>query len=258
MEEVDSDEGVSSEAEETEGEEGVEVKEDRVEDAPVQVSRKRTCTGNTSTTPKKIRKNAGIPRRFEFSVTIVLKGEDIDAERVDPLLDDFIKTHTERSIVCFERDSVEEHLHVQACMVVITTTPQQFKLQIERDLGYEKGSRPVNLSICLRHLTGKGLHTVQGLVGYCRKAKDAVDFREITHKITDQDKTAGDLLFILHGRTESSKTKVALTGRNIISKMLVFLKYKTKTILRHTHDPLCLLLKMVSVCVLVSSCSWCT
>jgi hypothetical protein len=58
MEEVDSDEGVSSEAEETEGEEGFEVKEDRVEDVPVQFSRKRTCTGNTSTTPKKIRENA--------------------------------------------------------------------------------------------------------------------------------------------------------------------------------------------------------
>jgi hypothetical protein len=48
---------------------------------------------------------------------------------------------------------------------------------------------------------------MQGLVGYCRKAKDAVDFREITHKINDQDKTEGDLLFILHGRTESSKLR---------------------------------------------------
>jgi hypothetical protein len=224
MEEVDSDEGVTSEAEETEGVEGVELEEDRVEEEPVQVSRKRTSKGNTSATPKKIRKNAVIPRRFEFSVTIVLKGEDIDTERVEPLLDDFIKKHRERVIVCFERGIVEKHLHVQACMVVITTTPQQFKLQIERALGYEKGSRPVNLIICLRQLTGKDLHTVQGLVGYCRKTEDAVGFREITHKITDQDKTVGDLLFILHGRTESRKTKVALTGWNIISKMLVFLK----------------------------------
>ena len=239
-EEVGSDEGGISEAEETEGEEEVEVEEDRVEDAPVPASRKRASKGTTPSTPKKARKNSAIPRRFEFSVTIVLKGEDIDAERVEPLLDDFIKKNTERAIVCFERGSVEEHLHVQAC--------------IERALGYEKGSRPVNLSICLRQLTGKGLHTVQGLVGYCRKAKDAVDFREITHKITDQDKAAGDLLFILHGKTETSKTKVALTGRNIISKMLVFLKYKTKTILRHTRDPLCLLLKMVSVFDIVCMC----
>jgi hypothetical protein len=81
---------------------------------------------------------------------------------------------------------------------------------------------------------------------------DVVDFHEITHKITDQDKTTGDLFFILHRRTESSKTKVELSGRNIISKTFVFLKYKTKTILCHTHDPLCLLLKMVSVSVFVS------
>jgi hypothetical protein len=140
MEEVDSDEGSTSEAEETEGEEGVDLEEDRVQDTPLQTSRKRTSKGNTSTTPKKIRKNADIPRRFEFSVTIVLKGEDIDDERVESLLDDFIKKHTERTIVCFERDSVEEYLHVQACTVVITTAPQQFKVQIERTLGYEKGS----------------------------------------------------------------------------------------------------------------------
>ncbi len=245
MEEVDSDEGGGSQAEETDvEEEEVDVREDQVEDAPVPTTGKRRASSVKTASSKKPR-NAAIPRRFEFSVTIVLKGEDIDAERVEPLLDDFIKQHTERAIVCFERGDVEQHLHVQACMVVITTTPQQFKLQIERALGYEKGSRPVNLSICLRQLTGKGLHTVQGLVGYCRKAKDAVDFREITHHITDQDKAAGDLLFILHGKAETSKTKVSLTGRNIISKMLVFLKYKTKTILRHTRDPLCLLLKMV-------------
>ena len=247
----DINEGGTCEAEETDGEEQVEVQEDQVEDAPIPRKRKQD---KSSTSSKRPRKNAALPRRFEFSVTIVLKGEDIDVDRVEPLLDDFIKKHTERAIVCFERGDVEKHLHVQACMVVITTTPQQFKLQIERALGYEKGSRPVNLSICLRQCTGKGLHTVQGLVGYCRKAKDAVDFREITHKITDQDKAAGDLLFILHGRTETSKTKVALTGRNIISKMLVFLKYKTQTILRHTRDPLCLLLKMVSVSVFVVSC----
>jgi hypothetical protein len=140
MEEVDSDEGSTSEAEETEGEEGVDLEEDRVEDVPVPVSRKRTSKDNSSVTPKKSRKNAVIPRRFEFSVTIVFKDEDFDTKRVDSLLHDFIKTHTQRVIVCFERDSVEEYLHVQACTVVITTAPQQFKVQIERTLGYEKGS----------------------------------------------------------------------------------------------------------------------
>ena len=158
----DINKGGSCEAEETDGEEQVEVQEDQVEDTPIPRKRKQD---KSSTSSKRPRKNAALPRRFEFSVTIVLKGEDIDADRVEPLLDDFIKKHTERVIVCFERGDVEKHLHVQACMVVITTTPQQFKLQIDRAVGCEKGSRPVNLSICLRQCTGKGLHTVQGLVG---------------------------------------------------------------------------------------------
>ena len=174
-----------------------------------------------------------------------MKGEDIDADFVEPKLEEFVKNNTERAIICFERGDLENHLHVQALMVAVATTPAQFKLSVEKALGYEKGKRPVNLSICLRQLTGKGIHTVEGIVGYCRKAKDSVDFREVCHNITDKDKAKGDLLFILHGKSDSSKAKVALTSHNIISKMQVFLKYKTKTILRHMRDPLCLILKMM-------------
>jgi hypothetical protein len=57
------------------------------------------------------------------------------------------------------------------------------KLSIQCVLDYEKGSRPVNLSICLRQLSGKGLHTVQGLVGYCRKDKVTLDFSRSVIKL---------------------------------------------------------------------------
>jgi hypothetical protein len=231
---------VGSQAEEASGEEEEEIRDDQVEEAPVpKKSKKKTDS------PAKKRTNAAAPRRFQFSVTIVMKGEDIDADVVEPKLEEFVKSNTERAIICFERGDLENHLHVQALMVAVATTPAQFKLSVEKALGYEKGKRPVNLSICLRQLTGKGIHTVEGIVGYCRKAKDSVDFREVCHNITDKDKAKGDLLFILHGKSDSSKAKVALTSRNIISKMQVFLKYKTKTILRHMRDPLCLILKMM-------------
>jgi hypothetical protein len=61
---------------------------------------------------------------------------------------------------------LENHLHVQALMVPVATTPAQFKLSVEKALGYEKGKRPVRLHICLRQLTGKGIHTVEGIVGF--------------------------------------------------------------------------------------------
>ena len=76
------------------------------------------------------------------------------------------------------------------------------------------------------------------MVGYCRKAKDEPEFLEILHNISKEDKDTGDLLYILHGRSDKSKTKVELSAGNLINKMEVFLKYKTDNIVRHTRDPL--------------------
>ena len=219
--------------------------DDFVEDAPIPASKKKKKASQGPTTVPKQRKNKCDPRRFQLSVTITLNGEDLDRDRFAPLLEEFVKNNTEKSIVAFERGEVECHLHVQCLMIAITTTPAAFKLSIERAL-FEKGTRPPNLVICCRQLTGRGMHCVQGLVGYCRKSKDQPDFVEICHNITKEDKDAGDLLYMLHGRSERSKTKVELNASNLINKMEVFLKYKTANILRHTSDPLCLILKMVS------------
>jgi len=75
-----------------------------------------------------------------------MKGEDIDADLVQPKLEEFVKSNTERAIICFERGDLENHLHVQALMVVATTTPAQFNLSVEKALGYEKGKRTAHLS----------------------------------------------------------------------------------------------------------------
>ncbi len=99
-----------------------------------------------------------------------------------------------------------------------------------RESLFDKGSLPTNLSVCLKQLTGKGLHCVQGLVGYCRKSKDQPEYLEICHNISQTDKDTGDLLYILHGRSDASKTKVELNDANIMTKMEVFLKYKNKNI----------------------------
>ena len=136
------DDGEGSQAEEASGEEEEEMRDDQVEEAPPPKKSKKK-TGS----PAKKRTNAAAPRRFQFSVTIVMKGEDIDADFVEPKLEEFVKNNTERAIICFERGDLENHLHVQALMVAVATTPAQFKLSVEKALGYEKGKRPVNLSI---------------------------------------------------------------------------------------------------------------
>ncbi len=78
------------------------------------------------------------------------------------------------------------------------------------------------------------------------KSKDQPDFVEICHNFSKEDKDDDDLLYMIHGRSERRKTKVELNASNLINKMEVFWKYKTANILRHTSDPFCLILKMVS------------
>ena len=124
-----------------------------VEEAPIPKDKKKRSSKQVSTTsdpqPKKARKNAAEPRRFSFSVTITLTGEDLDRDVYAPLLEDFVKTNTEKAIVSFERGDVEQRLHAQCLMVAVTTSTPKFKLAIEKAL-FEKGSRPTNLSICLK------------------------------------------------------------------------------------------------------------
>ena len=60
---------------------------------------------------------------------------------------------------------------------------------------------------------------------------------------TDQD--TDDLLYILKGRSDRSKTKVEFNVVNLMTKMEQFLEHKTEKIVRHTRDPLYLLFKML-------------
>jgi hypothetical protein len=143
-----------------------------------------------------------------------------------------------------------KHLHWQGMMIAITTTPQVFKKEIsEQALNYGSGEgqrpRPVGLSIALRRLSGQGLHTKHGIVGYSRKQRHEAHFEELSHNISNDDRTRGDLEYLLHGKFEGHKNKVPLNMGNLINKMAIFMKYKTRNVLRHTNDPIHLILKMI-------------
>ena len=101
-----------------------------VEEAVPPPKKKRSSRQASSTTapqPKKARKNAAEPRRFSFSVTITLTGEDLDRDVFAPLLEDFVKNNTEKAIVSFARGDVDQRLHAHCLMVVITTSSPNSK-----------------------------------------------------------------------------------------------------------------------------------
>ena len=63
--------------------------------------------------------------------------------------------------------------------------------------------------------------------------------------MTEQEKDEGDLQYLLYGASELTKKKVKLTEYQLMERMMVFLKYKSRNMLRFVKDPLSLLLLMI-------------
>jgi hypothetical protein len=63
--------------------------------------------------------------------------------------------------------------------------------------------------------------------------------------VTEQEKDEDDLQYLLHGACELTKKKVKLTEYQLMERMLVFLKYKSRNMFRFVKDPLSLLLLMI-------------
>ena len=195
------------------------------------------------------RDGAGRPpsslKRFEFSVTIVLKGGDFPVDQVEPRLHNFLQGNSERVLLTCERGEVEKNLHLQGLIVVATTSPVAFKRQLSSAM-FPEGV-PSDLSISLKKLTHRGLHTVDGIVGYSLKDSNEPHFREVLCiNVSDEVKDAGKLQYILHGKIGVSKNRVALNQNNIINKMMLYLKYKTANMVEFSADPFNLLLRMMN------------
>ena len=155
-----------------------------------------------------------------------------------------METNTDVAFVTQERGEVESHLHFQGMVVVTTTSPTLFKNQLVRHL-YPSGP-PANLSISLKKLTNKGLHTQDGIIGYAMKDHQCDHYHEIVcHNVTDAMKQQGKMQYLLHGKICVSKNRIALNQNNIITKMQMYLKYQCANITSYSRDPLGLLLCMM-------------
>jgi hypothetical protein len=63
--------------------------------------------------------------------------------------------------------------------------------------------------------------------------------------VSDQDKETADMEYLLYGKVSEGKNRVDFTIANMVKKMAMFLKYKSKTMLRHSNDPVALIHAMM-------------
>ena len=117
---------------------------------------------------------------FRLSVTISRKGEDLKCREYIDGLQEYAENNTLKFYMSAERGAIEKHLHFQGMAIVRTTTLAAFRKSLYKAMGYgpvKEGLKatPPGLSICLKQLSGKGLHTPIGIIGYARKEKNSQD-----------------------------------------------------------------------------------
>ena len=134
------------------------------------------------------RRSRGRPRvkeleEFTFSITIQVDGGDLDIDRCRTLLAPYLMSTMLFCLMSVERGEVEHHLHLQGVGSVATTSGEAFKKAIKKALNYGtdpgQDPTPAGFSICLKKLTGRGLHTRLGVIGYCRKYLNQPHYEEL-------------------------------------------------------------------------------
>ncbi len=81
----------------------------------------------------------------------------------------------------------EINLHWQAVACSSATTAAAFTKRLKKDLGWDKDRQPRGYRILSRALTGKLLHTVHGMIGFCLKDLGQKHFRYDMSPAVTQD-----------------------------------------------------------------------
>lgn len=90
-----------------------------------------------------------------------------------------------------------------------------------------------------RELRGRGLHTFQGMVGYCSKDIGLIHWDTISKNVSQEDISTGSELYVHYGSPEDMKKRVVLNANNIFSRAATFQKYRSRHPL-DTYFPECL------------------
>ena len=142
-------------------------------------------TAGDADNERPVKRGRGRPKtaevaEFKLSVTISKKGEDLKCQDYVQGLQEYAAANTVKFYMSAERGAIEKHQHFQGMAIVRTTTLAAFRKALYKAMGFGLAKEgldptPPGLSICLKQLSGKGLHTPNGIIGYARKESNSQD-----------------------------------------------------------------------------------
>ena len=138
---------------------------------------------------------------------------------------------TDEDLIAGLEEYVEKYFQVVFRILSISTIAMGKLVKVY--LRWDKGEAPSGSHVLVKRLSGVGLHTYVGMLGYCIKDKGEDHFEVVHNNITDEDLIAGLEEYVKFG-TPFAKNKVVLTSKNLLERCLCYLQYRMKSQLGST------------------------
>ena len=153
-------------------------------------------------------------------MTVQRDGNDLDTAAVLPKLNQFLSEHCTHGVFAVEKGGREELLHIQGVVRTrFAPTASAFSKKMNSYLGFTGVNKELG-NTRTKKLTGKKMHTFNGLVAYCRKDRKKAHYHSVSKNITNAMIRDGTRLFDQHRASEMRKSGSVITSYNIFEKMV--------------------------------------
>lgn len=158
---------------------------------------------------------------------ITASNQDLDIDKDEAPLEAWLKANCQKYYFAVERGGVLSQLHWQGVVRLVISCSQVLTKRLKEDVGFNSPD-VVDHKVMSRELTGKGLHTWEGLIGYCSKDLGLMPCKVLQEGISDDDLKVGRELPVHYGASEEMKNRVVLTSHNIFTRAAMFHKFMSR------------------------------
>mmetsp|Transcript_5400 Transcript_5400/g.11904 ORF Transcript_5400/g.11904 Transcript_5400/m.11904 type:complete len:409 (+) Transcript_5400:405-1631(+) len=159
-------------------------------------------------------------KAVDFSVTAVLPGEDLPPAAFN-VIGTWMTMYMVAGVVGYERGGQEANGHAQATFRGEDVAPSAVTKALKATLAAHGFS---TVLVMTKVLSGRGIHTFVGMIGYCTKDRGHPHFQMIRHNVSDEQLQKGREEHIAKGAGPLKKRTV-LGPTNIVTQMVNFITW---------------------------------
>ena len=161
----------------------------------------------------------------KFSVTITSANADLNVDLHGPRVNAWCGQECQEYYFGVEREDVLQQKHLQGVIALMTTCALVVTRRLRDATGFNAPDTEGH-TVISRELKGTGLHTFNGMCGYCSKDAGLLHFQSFSKGVTRADFDGGRELYVQYGSPEEMKNRVILISTNGFHRAAVYQKFK--------------------------------